>query len=453
MHFGPASNLLWKTELPAGHSSPVVWKDAIFLTGSKSNQLLTICLDRRDGKRRWEQGVTVEKLEKVQSANSVATPTPVTDGQAVYVYFGSFGLLAYNFEGKGLWRKPLPMPKTFRDQGTSTSPILAEDKLVVFVQIGRDSHLLALHPKDGSEAWRAPMPAFNNSWATPVYWQEGGRGYVGLPCALRFTAFRVADGQEAWWVGDLAYETCATPVVIGEHLFLSSAGVQGERANLTVPPPFEEFVKKYDRDGDGLIAYDEIPGEVLYTDRQAANGRGNTSLRNALRWFAGMKKEEKLNRARWEELRGQLREFSESPINDTVLMSVRTGGSQDVTRSHVAWKETKGVPEAPSPLAYQNRLYLVRSGGLLVCRDLQTGKLVYENRLDAPGGYFASPIAANGCVYAASDRGTVTVVKAGETFSVLARNDLGERIMASPAVVGNTLYVRSTKQLWAFGKE
>ena len=452
IYFGPSRNLLWKTELPQGHSSPVIWKDSIFATGAESNKLITFCLDRRDGKKRWEQGVAVAKPERVHRVNSLAAPTPVTDGQAVYVYFGSLGLLAYDFAGKELWRKAVPVPKTFMNQGTGTSPILAEGKLVLFVQIGEDSHLLALNPKDGRELWQAPMPVFNNSYATPVYWKEEGKGCVGLPCANRFTAFRLADGKEAWWVNGLSPQACSTPVVVGQRLIVAAAGVQGEPSNMTVPPAFDEFVKKYDRNGDGLIAYEEIPADLLYTDRHNSNGQGNMSLRLALSYFAGMKKQEKINRERWEELREEPSRFSQSRINATIVMSVRTGGSQDVSASHVTWKETKAVPEVPSPLVWQGRVYLIRSGGNLACREVETGKLIYERQTESRGGYFASPVAADGRIYIASDRGTVTVIKAGDTFEVLARNELNDRIMASPAIVDNTIYIRSAKQLWAFGQ-
>src|SRR5579859_1474838 len=148
-HFGQASNMLWKTEILRGHSSPVIWNGQLFLTGADCNKLSTICLECVSGKVRWEQSTVVEKLEPIHQANSHASSTPVTDGKRLYVYFGSFGLLAYDFAGKELWRKPLPMPKTFFDQGTGTSPILAEDKLVLFVQDGKDSHLLAVSPANG----------------------------------------------------------------------------------------------------------------------------------------------------------------------------------------------------------------------------------------------------------------------------------------------------------------
>ena len=450
--FGPGKNLLWKTEAPSGLSSPVISKDRLFITAEEGNTLSTVAFDTRTGKKLWTGTVEVQKLESVHKVNSHASSTPVTDGKRVYVYFGSFGLVAYDFEGKEAWRKPLPMPKTFFNQGSSTSPVLAEDKLILFVQVGSDSHLLAVDPSDGKELWQARMAQYNNSWATPVVWKENGKGLVGMSCAMRFTAFSLADGKEAWWVDGLSYQACSTPVpsANGDRLLIAVAGVQGELSNITPPPAFDEMVKKYDTDKDGLIALEEVPADLLYTDRQASDGKGNMPLRQALGMFGGVKKGDKVDEKKWEEIRSSLVGFRTGPMNRTAVLCVRTGGENDVSKSHIAWKETKGVPEVPSPLVLKDRAYLVRSGGLLVCRDLESGKLVYEERLDAPGGYFASPVSIDGRIYVASDGGTVTVIRAGDKLNVLARNDLGESIMASPAVAGNTLYIRSAKQLWAF---
>jgi outer membrane protein assembly factor BamB len=102
---------------------------------------------------------------------------------------------------------------------------------------------------------------------------------------------------------------------------------------------------------------------------------------------------------------------------------------------------------------WHSRLFLIRNGGILVCRDLQSGKQIYEERIDSPGGYFASPILVDGRIYIASDRGTVTVIKAGDSLEVLARNELGDPIVASPAISDNALYIRSSGQLWAFGEK
>jgi outer membrane protein assembly factor BamB len=450
IYFGPSSNLLWKTELPFGHSSPVICKDQIFLTGEQSNKLSTICLNKFSGKKLWEQTVTPEKLEPIHSSNSHATSTPVTDGKNVYVYFGSFGMIAYDLAGKEIWRKPLPIPRTFNNQGTGTSPVLADNKLLIFIQIGSESHLLALNPADGNELWKAPMPLYNNSYGTPVIWSEEGKTFAGLACATRFSAFRVSDGKEMWWVNDIGFQACSTPVSLGDRLVLSSAGAFGDASNVTAPPAFEEMIKNYDQNGDGLIGYDEIPNALLYTDRHASQGQGNMSLKSAYRMFGGVKKDDKLDSAKWESIRGALSDFRVGQMNRAVALCVRTGGKEDVTSSHVIWKEVKGVPEVPSPLVFDKQVYMIRNGGILVCRDVDTGKLIYENRIDSPGGYFASPIEAGGSIYVCSDRGAITVIKPGNSFEVLARNELQEPINASPAIVDNTLFVRSANRLWAF---
>src|SRR5947209_8228694 len=100
-HFGPAKNVLWKTELPPGASSPCVWGDRIFLTAydEPAKKLETVCLDRRDGHVLWRQAAPAETVEKVHEISNPAAATPAADGDAVYVHFGSFGLLCYDHGG------------------------------------------------------------------------------------------------------------------------------------------------------------------------------------------------------------------------------------------------------------------------------------------------------------------------------------------------------------------
>lgn len=447
LEVGADKHLRWKVAVPAGHSSPVVWGDAIFLTATRDKDLITLCLDRDTGRTRWEQRVSVPNLELKHRVNTHASSTPVTDGQRVYVYFGSFGLLAYDFAGGEVWRQPLPVPKVFYNQGSGTSPLLAEGKLILFVQIAADSHLLALDPATGREIWKTPVPRQNNTYATPIAWTERGRGFVGLCRAGEFTAYTIADGKAAWWVGELGQAACSTPVLASDRIILSTAGVQGEPANITVPPPFEEAVKLWSRDGEPLISVEAIPQDVLITNRQVAGGAGNYSLRAQLKG-----KPAKLDRAQWEEERRKVSSFIASARIKAVVACVRLGGEQDVGASHVTWRVTKGVPEVPSPLVWQGRVYLIRSGSLLSCIELETGKVIYDERIGSPNGYFASPVLANGCLYLASDSGRVTVVKAGDTCEILGRSNLGEPIYASPAIAGSVLYVRSAGALWAFGE-
>src|SRR6185436_5962793 len=100
VHFGPGSNVIWRTALPSGNSSPVLWGDKIFLTAFDKTKLETLCLDRRNGRILWRTAAPAAKFEPTHKLGNPATPTPATDGERVYISFGSFGLLAYDLDGK-----------------------------------------------------------------------------------------------------------------------------------------------------------------------------------------------------------------------------------------------------------------------------------------------------------------------------------------------------------------
>jgi len=134
------------------------------------------------------------------------------------------------------------------------------------------------------------------------------------------------------------------------------------------------------------------------------------------------------------------------------LLAVRSGAEGDARKKHVAWEIHRHIPEIPSPLYYRKRLYLVSDGGLFTCVDPANGKDLFSERLDAPGQYAASPVAADGRIYTASENGVITVLEAIDKLRILARNDLGEKIFATPALHERRLFVRTTSHLWAFGE-
>ena len=121
--FGPTTNRIWQSPVPSGHSSPTVWNDLVFLTGVEDNGLVLAAYRRRDGTRLWQQRAPAESLEKVHAFSNPAASTPATDGERVYAYFGSYGLLAYDFAGKEIWRKPLrhPLPNSAPPRRRSSS--------------------------------------------------------------------------------------------------------------------------------------------------------------------------------------------------------------------------------------------------------------------------------------------------------------------------------------------
>jgi outer membrane protein assembly factor BamB len=130
-------------------------------------------------------------------------------------------------------------------------------------------------------------------------------------------------------------------------------------------------------------------------------------------------------------------------------LAIRPGGRGDVTSSHVVWRAPGGGSYAASLVAYDGLLYMTNDVGVLTCADMKTGDRLWQTRLD--GVFFASPVAADGKIYFLSQTGETIVVKAGRTPMILARNDLGERLVASPAISGGRIFLRSDARLFAIG--
>jgi outer membrane protein assembly factor BamB len=154
VEFGTAKRVLWKQGLPAGHSSPVIWGDRLFLTSFEKDgtKLEVLCLARKNGDILWRRSVPVEKLEKSHAVSNPASATPAVDGERVYVYFGSYGLIAFDLDGKQLWTVPLPLPKMTQSSGTS--PVIAGDLLLLNRDEMADGYLLAVERKSGKTVWK-----------------------------------------------------------------------------------------------------------------------------------------------------------------------------------------------------------------------------------------------------------------------------------------------------------
>ena len=177
----------WKTALPPGKSSPVLWNSRIFLTGVEDGRLVTLALDAVSGKVVWRDLAPEVRLESVHAANSVAASTPCADESGLFVYFGSYGLLCYSHDGQELWRKPLPTPQSL--YGVSTSPILYEGRLFLVLdddanlpdsQLSR-SKVIALDKATGNLLWETPRPYNRGAWTTPMIWKhEAGTDLVVL---------------------------------------------------------------------------------------------------------------------------------------------------------------------------------------------------------------------------------------------------------------------------------
>jgi outer membrane protein assembly factor BamB len=210
-------------------------------------------------------------------------------------------------------------------------------------------------------------------------------------------------------------------------------------------PVFEELVKQYDANKDGLLGQKEVPKDLVFYNRGSTNPDDNIVMDDMFA-FMDKNKDGRLSREEWSEAQNAFAK------RESAMLAIRPGGTGEITKDQVAWKEQHALPEVPSPLYYQGRLYVVTNGGIASCYDAQTGKMLYRHRLGAGGFFYASPVAGSGNLYASSYNGVVVVFKAGDQGEVLAKNDLGERIVATPALVDGRIYVRTEGHLYAFGE-
>src|SRR5215470_13018733 len=229
VHFGPDQNVLWKTAVGAGLSSPIIWEGRIFLTefDRVNKQLATLCIDRRTGKTLWRRTVAPGQIEKVHEISSPAGATPATDGERVYVYFGSYGLVCYDLDGSPKWERRLPLPEN--PYGAVASPIIAGE-LLVFNHQGKDAYLLAVNRRDGQTVWKTDRSKFQYGWSTPVYWRHDGIDEIvvlggDFEPNQRLMAYNLADGAERWWVGRLPPCGKSTPALGGGLLFFAAPDI------------------------------------------------------------------------------------------------------------------------------------------------------------------------------------------------------------------------------------
>ncbi len=440
--FGDSKNMLWKCAVGPGNSSPVIWGDRIFLTEYGDKKLETVCLDAKDGKILWRRSLVAERFERVHPINTPASPTPVTDGKHVFAYFGSYGLVAYDFEGREVWKRPLPQPGNM--YGTAASLILAKNRLIFCNDKASDSYLEAIAPETGETAWRVSREkGFTGSWSTPMHWNHNGVDEVVIYGIWWMKAYDVEDGSERWSLPGLTDEPCITPVCGEGMVFLTSYNMKNNPEVIGLPE-FDELLQEYDKDGDGQLTLEESKPNKSILSRYDADGEGDHPLWGFFRYLDA-DKSGKITVREWSRMIAFLNSFEQ----ENALMAVLPGDGKRGTE--VVWKHSYGVPECPSPLYYDGNVYMVKNGGIVSCLVAKTGELRYQDKLRAGGPYYSSPVVGDGKIYAASARGVISVFEPGGTLNVLARNDLKERIMATPAILDGKIYVRTEQNLYAFG--
>ncbi len=351
-------NVNWKVPIPGkGWSSPVILGDQLWLTTAmdEGRSLRAICLNRETG--RIEHNVEVFQLADpgpVHQKNSHASPTPILEGDRIYLHFGSHGTACITRSGQIVWKTQ--ELKYYHRHGPGGSPVVYGDLLIVSCDGYDIQFVVALDKRTGKIRWKSPRKGYQ-AYTTPLTVQVQGRDQLISPGALRAVSYDPLTGRELWWI----------------------------------------------RYGDG---YSNVPRPIC--------GHGLV--------------------------------FICSGFEQAVLLAVRPDGQGDVTDTHVAWSLKRGVPLTPSPLLVGDELYLVSDNGIASCLDAKTGKTHWQQRIG--GNHSASPIYADGRIYYLNEEGESVVIEPAREFKKLATNQLDGHTLASMAVSGKAIFIRSASHVY-----
>ena len=394
VRWSTSENVAWRTELPSwAAATPIIWGDTVFVTsaekGSSLNrpnsrlfeggdadrdQLYLIAISRQDGKIRWQQ--SIGRGNRIGNKQNMASPSPVTDGEHVWVANGNGELRCFDFAGRQIWLRDLQADygKFGVQFGYGSSPLLHQGVLYLQNLQGMftddPSYVLAIDAKSGKTLWRVDRPTDGehetpDSYSTATLAKVGEKFILIVSGAGYVTGHDLETGREVWRAGGLNpnnarnYRTIASSLVVGDTVLVPSRR-----------RPFIAF---------------------------------------------------------------------------------RTDGRGDVTESKKLWSTDYG-PDVPTPTSDGERLYIIDDRGISLNLRVSDGGTIWDRTRIEPGTYSASPLLADGKIYAISEEGTTTVLKAGDEFEILAVNRLDDYTLASPAAAGNQIFIRTAEYLYCIGK-
>lgn len=392
LHWSETNHVRWKIPLPGkGHSSPIVFGDAVFVTAAipvgeaqepvydrapgvhdsvpvtHRHQFVVLALSRRDGKVLWQKVLREEfPHEGGHTTGSLASNSPVTDGEQLYVFFGSRGLYCLDLKGELKWSKDLGRMQTLHAHGEGSSPVLYSDALIVCWDHEGDSFLYAFDKRTGKERWKVARDE-KTSWSTPLVVEHEGKPQIIVSATKRVRGYDLATGTQLWECAGLTDNVVSSPVY-----------------------------------WQGVV----IAGNSYYQQAMLA-------IR-----LAGAK--------------GDL-----------------TGTDR------VAWKLNRMTPYVSSPLLYDDTLYFLRHNQNILSRlEPATGKPRGEPlRLEGIRDFiFASPVGAAGRIYVTGRDGATVVLRHDHDNATLAVNQLDDSFSASPALAGRELYLRGEHFLYCLAE-
>jgi outer membrane protein assembly factor BamB len=359
LEWGEGRNVAWKTPIPGrGWSSPVTLDGGkVWLTtgtdGGRSLRAMSVAF--QDGKVLDDvEAFRHDSIPGKHEKNTHASPTPILEGDRVYVHFGIQGTAALSSDGKILWTNE--EHKFQHVHGAGGSPALWQDLLIFTCDGGDKQYVAALDKSSGKTRWTASRGRARMSFATPLVIETDAGPQAVCPGGDLTAAYDPSTGKEIWRVTYDGFSVVPRPVF-----------------------------------AHGLV-------------------------------------------------------YVVTGFYSPTVLAIRPDGKGDVTATHVAWRENRGTPLTPSPIVVGEDLYMVSDNGIASCLDAKTGRRWWQARLG--GSFSASPISAQGRIYFVNEDGETTVAEAAREYRQLAKNRIDGRVLASFAVQGASLLLRSETDLY-----
>lgn len=340
----------------------------------------------------------------------------------------------------------MPLAKTYG--GNAASPVIFDDRVILYRGTYRDHFLLAVDKRTGRELWRVPLREKINAEMACSACPIRAGDLVILHSARSVQAFDLASGERRW-LTKCATTATSTPVLAGEEVIVAAWNKMGEPDLRPEFPTFEAMVKEHDGDGDGTISRDEMPTLWIFhrpLGIEAPQNGATVSFAHADRSRDGEITADEWTRT-VQDLEGYRARYATHGI-----LAVRIDSDGLVEDDQIRTLETRSIPEVPSPLCDGEHVYLVKNGGVLTTLELASGERTHRMRTGGSGTHYASPLIAGGRLYTIAGNGRITVLTTGPRPEVLAQSEMGDRVFATPAIVGGTIYVRTHSALHAFGE-
>lgn len=415
--WGPDQNVAWKLDLPgAGVSSPVVVGNRVFVTCysgygldrenpgdlSKLKRHL-ICVDATTGKIDWQVAVDSTQPEDPYSgigvtAHGYASHTPVSDGERVYAFFGKSGVHAFDLEGNRLWQRSVGARSDDRRWGSSSSPILHENFLIVTASAESRS-LVALDKTTGKQLWKQETDGLSNVWGTPVLTKTDGRTDLVLGVPYEFWGMNPETGKLRWFAQAMDSDQYSSSVVEADGVLYGIEGRSGGSVAVRVGGKGDVSESHTVWSGNDTGRFGSplvVDGRIYYFSNGVANciraEDGSSVFKGRLPSAGGSRQSDR-----------------ENPGNTRPGFGGGTRGFGAGTRGRGGF------------------------GGGFGAMD------------------YASAVAADGKIYFLKRDGTTHVLKAGDKFELIASNQLtesSESFGGTPAISDGRLFIRSDKRLY-----